>query len=51
MTVDDLVATILLDRPAKHNALTPEMIDQLDAVLAQLDADRTVRAVVVRRRR
>ena len=47
VTVDDLVATILLDRPAKHNALTPEMIDQLDAVLAQLDADRTVRAVVV----
>ena len=47
VTVDDLVATILLDRPAKHNALTPEMIDQLDAVLAQIDADRTVRAVVV----
>ena len=47
VTVDDQVATILLDRPAKHNALTPEMIDQLDAVLAQIDADRAVRAVVV----
>jgi enoyl-CoA hydratase len=47
LTVDDQLATILLDRPAKHNALTPEMIDQLDIVLAQVDANREVRAVVV----
>jgi enoyl-CoA hydratase len=41
------VATVLLDRPDKHNALTPEMLADLDAILTRLDADRGVRAVVV----
>jgi enoyl-CoA hydratase len=44
---DDAVATICLDRPAKHNALTPEMLEQLERILVDLDADRSVRVVLV----
>jgi enoyl-CoA hydratase len=43
----DIVATIRLERPAKHNALTPEMLEQLEQILIGLDADRNVRVVVV----
>jgi enoyl-CoA hydratase len=43
----DTVATICLNRPAKHNALTPEMLRQLEEILIGLDADRDVRVVVV----
>jgi len=45
--VEDHVATVLLNRPDKLNALTPEMLDDLDGVLAAIDADPSVRAVVV----
>jgi len=45
--VDQAIATICLDRPAKHNALTPEMLQQLEQILIGLDADRTVRVVLV----
>jgi enoyl-CoA hydratase len=41
------VATICLDRPDKHNALTPEMLQQLERILIALDADRQVRVVLV----
>jgi enoyl-CoA hydratase/carnithine racemase len=47
LRVDDDVATVLLNRPEKLNALTPEMLDDLDRVLTQIDADPAVRAVVV----
>lgn len=47
VTSDGAVATLLLDRPEKHNALTPEMLGALGAVLTRLDGDRTVHAVVV----
>jgi enoyl-CoA hydratase/carnithine racemase len=40
-------ATVLLDRPLKHNALTPEMLTQLEGILTTLDADRSVRTVIV----
>jgi enoyl-CoA hydratase len=43
----NVVATICLDRPAKHNALTPEMLGQLEEILIGLDSDRDVRVVVV----
>ena len=43
----DVVATICLNRPAKHNALTPEMLDQLEQILIGLDADRDVRVVLL----
>ena len=41
------IASICLNRPAKHNALTPEMLDQLEQILTSLDAQRSVRVVVV----
>jgi enoyl-CoA hydratase len=43
----DVVATIYINRPAKHNALTPEMLAQLEEILIGLDADRDVRVVLV----
>ena len=42
-----MVATICLNRPAKHNALTPEMLEQLEQILIGLDADRDVRVVLL----
>jgi enoyl-CoA hydratase len=45
--IEQAIATICLDRPAKHNALTPEMLEQLEQILVGLDADRTVRVVLV----
>jgi enoyl-CoA hydratase/carnithine racemase len=45
--VAEAVATICLDRPAKHNALTPEMLEQLEQILIGLDAQRAVRVVLV----
>ena len=41
------VATICLDRPDKHNALTPEMLEQLEQILIGLDGERAVRVVLV----
>jgi enoyl-CoA hydratase len=43
----DVVATIYINRPAKHNALTPEMLAQLEEILIGLDADRDVRVVLI----
>ena len=43
----DVVATVCLNRPTKHNALTPEMLEQLEQILIGLDADRDVRAVLL----
>lgn len=45
--VTDGIAAVCLDRPAKHNALTPEMLGQLERILIDLDARRTVRVVLV----
>ena len=45
--IDAAIAIICLDRPAKHNALTPEMLEQLEQILVDLDADRAVRVVLV----
>ena len=47
VSTDSTIATICLDRRAKHNALTPEMLEQLEAILTDLDADRSVRVVVL----
>jgi enoyl-CoA hydratase/carnithine racemase len=43
----DAVATITLDRPAKLNAVTPAMLDELLRALDRADADDGVRAVIV----
>ena len=47
VTVDNAIAQVCLDRPAKHNALTPEMLTQLEAILTGLDGDRDVRVVII----
>lgn len=46
-TVQDRVATILIDRPHKLNAMTPAMADALVAAVAECNASNAVRAVVV----
>lgn len=42
------VATVVLDRAAKHNAITLEMYRGLPGILRALDDDRDTKAVVVR---
>ena len=48
VAVDDRgVATLTLNRPAKHNALSAQMLADLTEAAAALGADRSVRAVVL----
>ena len=47
LTHDDGVAVVTLDDPARRNALTGPLVDELTAVLDDLEADERVRAVVV----
>ena len=44
---DDHVAVVTLARPAKLHALTPAMLDDLEAIARALDADTGVRVVVL----
>jgi enoyl-CoA hydratase/carnithine racemase len=44
---DGHVATVTLARPAKLNSLTPAMLDALERCARELDADETVRVVVL----
>jgi enoyl-CoA hydratase len=41
------VAEICIDRPDKHNAMTPAMADQLASACAAVNRDDTVRSVVI----
>jgi len=41
-------AEIVLNRPDKGNALTMQMLRQLNSMVAEIEADRDVRAVVIR---
>lgn len=47
LSVDGAVATLTINRPAKHNALTVAMWRELAAVCAELDADPRLRVLVV----
>lgn len=47
LEIQDLVAIVRLERPAKLNALTPEMINQLGQIALELDERHDVRAVVL----
>ncbi len=47
-TIQDGVATIVLDRPEVLNALNPEMADGLKAATSTLGADTAVRCVVIK---
>ncbi|HSH04730.1 MAG TPA: enoyl-CoA hydratase-related protein [Anaerolineae bacterium] len=46
-TLTDNILTITLDRPATHNAMTPNMIAELTAAFAELDNRADVRVVVL----
>jgi enoyl-CoA hydratase/carnithine racemase len=46
--VEGAVATLVLDRPAKLNVLTPEMLRRLDDQLRDVGGSATVRVVLVR---
>ena len=41
------IATITLNRPKVLNALSPDLVQELTSALAALDADESVRAVVL----
>lgn len=45
--VDDRVATLTLNRPESHNALSERLVDEIMAAVAQADADPAVRVVIV----
>jgi enoyl-CoA hydratase/carnithine racemase len=47
LAVDGEIATVTLNRPDKLNALTLEMLDQLAQFAAQLDADKSLRCVIL----
>jgi methylglutaconyl-CoA hydratase len=47
LTTADGVATLTLDRPARRNALTRELLAQLSATVAQAAADPTTRLLVL----
>jgi enoyl-CoA hydratase len=45
--IDGAVATLTLNRPEQRNALSPALLDELGALIEQLDADGAVRCVVL----
>lgn len=45
--LDDHVATLWLNRPEKRNALSPDMWADIPAAVADLDADDTVRVIIL----
>jgi enoyl-CoA hydratase/carnithine racemase len=45
--VDDRVATITLNRPDRHNALSVALVDEIVAAVAQADRDPEVRIVIL----
>jgi enoyl-CoA hydratase len=47
LQIDDAIATITLNRPAKLNALLPTMLALLERYCAQIEDDLSLRAVIV----
>lgn len=46
-SVDDRVATVTLNRPERHNALSKLLVDEIMVALAAADADPEVRVVLI----
>ncbi len=42
-----MVATLTLNRPDRLNTINPEMVEEIDRALAELEADETVRCLVL----
>jgi enoyl-CoA hydratase len=47
LTNEDGIATLTLDRPAKLNAIGPDMLTDLERQLAEIDGSPDVRAVII----
>lgn len=47
LTIDGAVARILLNRPDQLNAISPELLDDLDAACAEIEARAAVKAVTL----
>jgi enoyl-CoA hydratase/carnithine racemase len=47
LEIEESIATITLDRDEKLNAMTPEMLEGLEAMLGVIEADASVRVVVL----
>jgi len=46
-SVDDRVATVTLNRPERHNALSTALVDEIMAAMTQADRDAEVRIVIL----
>ena len=46
-SVDDRVATVTLNRPERHNALSTALVDEIMAAMTQADRDPEVRIVIL----
>ena len=47
LTIDNHIATIVLNRPEAKNAINVEMSDLLDSTMLQIDGDRAIRVVLI----
>jgi enoyl-CoA hydratase/carnithine racemase len=47
LEMDGAVARVTLDRPAQFNAISPELLDDLDAACARIEGDPAVKAVAL----
>jgi enoyl-CoA hydratase/carnithine racemase len=48
LTVANFIGEIVLNRPQKHNAMTPKMTAELQAICARVDRDDAVRVVMIK---
>ena len=46
-SVEDGIAEIRLDRPDALNAMSPKMAEELNSISLEIDADRSVRVIIV----
>jgi enoyl-CoA hydratase len=46
-TVEDRIATVTLDNPARLNALTPDMLAELDRLCGVVEHDNTILAIIL----
>jgi enoyl-CoA hydratase len=46
-TAAEGIARLVIDRPEKHNAITPQMTHELRDACAQVDADQSVRVAII----
>ncbi|OGI18346.1 MAG: hypothetical protein A3B68_04750 [Candidatus Melainabacteria bacterium RIFCSPHIGHO2_02_FULL_34_12] len=47
LEIKNKIATVTLSRPEVHNALMPEMINELTNIFSKLDTDRSIRVIIL----